>query len=171
MNLERYIDSKLSTLGESPTRWKKCSSLERPSQLKSAYDLTGGSRGGSLKVDMLERHSSSSISNSDSTPAFMSRSSSSNSQQQQQEYLSMHQKSKRDSSDSIYYDASCNLDGEAEAEVAEQTSCNPIQICDNYPMASKFIEIIHYSISKNPFCAKSPFSFMARLMLGRLIEK
>lgn len=168
MNLERLIDSKLCSLGDSPTRAMKCSSLERQYKRGEAFECLGGSRGGSLKASMVKSNSSSS--NTDSSPAFISRSSSNYSNQQPSS-----SQSKTGSLESIYHDANCNFEDEVDQTNLKvdmrPNDCKSIQICDNHPIATKFIDIVHYSISKNASCSKSPFNFLARLTLGRLIER
>lgn len=176
MNLERLIDAKLSSMDDSPVRTNtnKSSTLSRyyqelkyQQQQQQTGDWVGASRGGSLKA----RSSSSSISSS----VLISRSSSSNLNSQ-----NVDSTSKSVSDETLYHDASNEFETQnledaksssSEAATKDQTPNNSIQICDSFPIASKFIDIIHYSISKNPICSSSPLNFAARLLFGRMIER
>lgn len=153
MALERYLDSKLISMSESPFRMNKSSSLGRCIE-RSGSVFSAHSRGGSLKAHMAK---SISLDPTESSPILMSRSSSSNSR-------NIEESSKSSSTESIYFDALHSLD--------EQPSpSRAIRVCDSVPIASKFIEIMHYSISGDPNCAKSSISFFARLFLGKIIER
>lgn len=170
MNLERYIDSKLLSLNDSPTRSNKTSSLGRYYQ-RGSFDwkLTVGSREGSLKSRIVK--SSSSSSNLNSSPIHVSRTSSSSISR------SIDQSSRSSSTESVYHDASSDPIEEApQVDVTSATTttsnqCNSIQICDSVPIASKFIDIIYYSITRNSNCTSSPINLMARFLIGKTIER
>lgn len=92
--------------------------------------------------------------------------------------------------DSIYHDAS-NILHEVNDETASDnielkdsgvvvggsSSCSSsgpqqaIQICDSVPIATKFIDIVHYSISKDSQCSNSTINFIAKFLLGKRIER
>lgn len=154
MPLERFLDSKLSLMSDSLSRQDKSSSLGRNSERSGSIQF-GHSRGGSLKAEMVK---SFSISSSGSSPTFMSRSSSSTSK-------NTGDTSRSSSTESVYYDAANEL----------ETNCDnnrdSIQICDGVPIASKLIDILHYSISGNSNCSNSSLSHFARFMLGKMIER
>lgn len=157
MNLERYIDSKLLSLNpDSPTRFVKSSSLGRRLDYGGYMRQMDNLRGGSLRANLVHSNSLSSTTNSSSL--LLSRSSSSNSR-------NIDGSSKSSSEESIYYDATNIL------VEGEDNYSNSIQICDSVPIASKFIDIMHYSISKDSSCSKSPINTMARLLLGKTIER
>lgn len=152
MNLERYIDSKLLSLNDSPTRSNRGSIYRR-----GTFDWMANSRGGSLRSHVIKSNSLSS--NTNSSPFRVSRSSSSNSR-------NIDQSSRSSSTESVYHDAESGLEDETTSN-----NCNSIQICDSAPIASKFIDIIHYSITRDVSCSKSPINFMARFLLGKTIER
>lgn len=159
MNLERCIDSKLLSFNsDSPTRFVKSSSLGRRLDYGGSYlRQVDHFRGGSLRTNLVKSNSLSSTTNSSSL--ILSRSSSSNSR-------NMDSSSRSSSTESLYYDANNTLVVEGDTN-----NSNSIQICDSVPIASKFIDIMHYSISKDPACSKSSINFIARLLLGKTIER
>lgn len=167
MNLERLIDSKLLSLNDSPNRSYKGSSLGRYHQRSGAFDWMGVSRGGSLKANMFKSNSSSSANTN--SPIFMSRSSSASSTSPKYSSHDVELNSKSSSSESIYHDASSSFD--TNIRNAQQFQYNAIQICDSIPIASNFIDIIHYSINGDAACSQSPMNYLARLLLGRSIER
>lgn len=155
MNLERCIDSKLLSMNESPTRSGKTSSFGRQYEQNVFSPRLGDSRGSSLRSNMVK---SNSISSNTNSSLVFSRSSSSNS-------YNLDESSRASSTESVYYDASSILPSD------RTNKHNSIQICDSVPIASKLIDIIHYSISKDSSCTNSSLNFMARLVLGKTIER
>lgn len=160
MNLERCIDSRLTSLGDSPMRCFKTSSLGRNRDYNyHNYHHDTGMRGGSLRVPLVKSNSYNS--NTDSSPLLLSRSSSSNSH-------IIDSGSRSSSIESVYFDASSDL---SETSKKNFNDSRTISICDSVPIASKFIDIVHYSISKNPNCNNTFINFVVRLFLGKAIER
>lgn len=154
MPLERRLDQILSSMSDPMPRQDKSSSLGRNSERSGSVQF-GHSRGGSLATNMVK---SFSIGSSGSSPTFMSRSSSSTSK-------NTGDTSRSSSTESIYYDATNGLDS------SHESPCTPIQICDSIPIATKLIDILHYSLSGNSSCTNSSLSYFARFMLGKMIER
>ena len=170
MNLERLIDSKMLSLSDSPIRYNKTSSLGRNYKSKGGtLDWMSGSRGGSLRSNIHKSNSSSS-GNTNSSPLFVSRSSSISSEIQTRFHSQKVNSGSRSSSvETVYHDASSSLIiSEARSR---QNTCRSIQICDSVPIASKLIDIVHYSIVGNDNCSQSPFNYLVRLILGRASER
>lgn len=74
--------------------------------------------------------------------------------------------SRSSSMESVYHDA---------ADVFENSDLvdngDSLKICDTVPIASKFIDIFHYSMSRNANCGDTAITFLARFMLGKTIER
>lgn len=170
MNLEKYLDSKLISMSSSPTRSIKSASLTRAAQ----HTL-----GGSMKREQDQRsrnmhnqhgrlvksqslHSNITSRSSDVQTATTTATST----------PSRDTTSSRSSSvESIYYDAHDSfLMGFYRRASSTRKQCDAIQIHDHVPLATKLINIIHYSINGDSNCAKSSINVMARLMLGKTIE-
>lgn len=160
MNLERLIDSKLLSMDSCVSSSERGSSRRKSSIHQSSIS----SPSGSLGKNMVKSHSS--ISNTNSSYLHSSRSSSSNSQH-------IPSDSRSSSSESIYHDAtSGSIPDQKTSAHLEDNSNSSIQICDTVPIASKIIEIVHYSMMQDvSSCSNSPLSFMARLLLGKSIER
>lgn len=84
--------------------------------------------------------------------------------------------------ESVYHDATDELLDSSVKDIEDITirqrrkrnsSCeDPIQICDNIPIASKLIDVMHYSISKDhTSCSSSMINCIARRLLGKMIER
>lgn len=144
MNLERLIDSKLLSMSS------KTSSLRRQ---QYGINSRASYRGNLLRPEMAKSHSLS----SESSSALMSRSTTSESR--------LGTSSRSSSVESIYYDASDSFDESASNE------SNSVQICDSIPIASKLIDIVHYSIRGEADCSGSAISLLARLIIGKSIER
>lgn len=164
MNLERAIDSKLICLNNRQNKTCNLSSLG--SYYKGSMSINNLSDdssdyGGSLKVRQ-SRVIRSTSQGTDTQPLFPSESSSSS----LSVLRSVDVSSRSDSMESVYHDA---------ADVFEtshqSTGTDSVKICDTVPIASKFIDILHYSMSKNANCGDSAISFLARMMLGKTIER
>lgn len=148
MNLERLIDSKLSSM-----------SSKSRSFGSNRYELnnfrSANFRGNSLKPAIVK---SQSLSSGCSSSAMMSRSTTSESR--------FDASSRSSSSESIYHDALNEIN-----ESSNSNECNSIQLCDSIPIASKLIDIVHYSIRGDAACSGSPISLLARLIIGKTIER
>lgn len=140
-------------MSESPLRHGKSSSLGRYNERAGSVQL-GHSRGGSLKANMVKSYSMNSV---DSSPTPLSGSSSNS--------HNVGDSSKSSSTESIYFDALHSFE--------EQTSFkqNSVQVCDNSPIASKFIEIMNYSFTGDSNCTNSSISYLAKFFLGKTIER
>lgn len=141
-------------MGDSPIRFNKTSSLGRIYESHDQYQTTCF-QGGSLRARLVNSNSTSS--NTNSSSLLLSRSSSSNTRNVDSS------SSTTSSNESIYHDASNAIE-------PQQARCTSIQICDSVPIASKLINIIHYSISNNS-TSKSYINFAARLAFGKMIER
>lgn len=104
---------------------------------------------------MVKSHSLS----SESSSALMSRSTTSESR--------LNTSSRSSSIESIYYDAIGDIDDND--SISKES--NSILICDNIPIATKLIDIVHYSIRGDAACSGSAISLLARLILGKTIER
>ena len=153
MNLERYIDSKLTSMSGSPIQSSSRYRMNKFEHL-DVYD-SSGYQGSSLRSNTIASRSTSS--NTNSSSLLLSRSSSSDSKPTDSS-------SRSSSTESVYYDASNVLRN-------HDDKCNSIQICDSVPIASKLIDIIHYSMSRNSACSTSTISLAMRLLLGKMIER
>lgn len=164
MDLERAIDSKLLCLNDRNN--KTCNSSSLSSYYRgsfSTFNLTDNSSefGGSLKVS---RSRSAQIAGQrlDTHHALPSESSSSS----LSVLRDVDTSSRSNSMESVYHDAADAF------ETSDQSAGNDsMKICDTVPIASKFIDILHYSMSRNANCSESAVSFLARLALGKTIER
>lgn len=153
MNLERYIDSKLTSMNGSPTQSNSRFGFSKFDHL-DVYE-SSGYQGSSIRSNTIASRSASS--NTNSSSLLLSRSSSSDSKPTDSS-------SRSSSTESVYYDASNVLRNHPD-------KCNSIQICDSVPIASKLIDIILYSISRNSACSSSSINFALRLLIGKKIER
>lgn len=153
------------------------------------YGADYHSRGGSLKAPSQfpksKIHKSNSANSNIHQSAANSCSSSSSVLQTTSSYSKNYVNSSRSASlDSVYLDASNILEEEEEEELhddaggqkilkpVDTTNSNrAIQICDSVPIATKFIDIIHYSISRDSRCSVSTINFIAKFLLGRTLER
>ena len=147
MNLERYIDTKLLSMNTSPSRFSNNGHRTVATHMDE-YRAT-------LRANLVKSNSNSS--HTSSSPPMLSRSSSSNSR-------IVDSSSRTSSTETVYYDASNVL-------INEQKKCDSIDICDSVPIASRLIDIMHYSISRDSSCSNSSINFIARILLGKTIEK
>lgn len=161
MSLERAIDLKLSSMNESPIRQNKSSSLGRNSGLNDSSYQFPSSRGGSLKARLVKSLSMTSAPLHMSS-AQTSRSSSSNSNEIEE--ACNNETSRSSSQDSLYFDAD---EANGQASTCQET----ISICDSAPIATKLINVFHYSINKDPNCNDTFINFLVRILLGKTIER
>lgn len=166
MPLERFIDSKLLCMSDSLTRVDKSSSLGGYIERSGSFHC-GPTHSGSLKPTMVKSQSMNSTS---SSPTFMSRSSSSASR-------NTGETSRSESTESVYFDAPNDFNSNVKNHNFKSNNnvqgdpLDSIQICDSVPIASKFLDIFYYSLMGDPNCSHSSLSFMARFMLGKMIER
>lgn len=156
MNLERYIDSKLLCMNDSPVMMSKSSSLNRNSDVSRFQCQIAQTRGGSLRANyMIRSQSTSSTTNSSSMLLSTSSLNSPN----------VTPSSRSSSEETVYYDASSSITDDI------STECDHINISNDLPIASNFIDIMHYSITENSLCSNTSINFMIRMLLGKTIER
>lgn len=150
MNLEKFLDSKLLSMNSSQIGSRNTNTLDRHF---SSYNLSSRRNYWS---NLMKDNSRASSCDSSSAQLLTSSSSRSN---------NLAGSSRSSSIESVYHDASSVL------LTDQRNDCTSIQVCEGNPIASKLIDIIHYSITKDSSCSNSSINFMLRLLLGKFIER